>query len=89
MNQFYFSWVCFVNSSNATSLHSRCIGGGGGVKVCHSNSRLNRIDRILIPLRYTFFSGSPPVKNFGVKHAWPRAISGWVIDREVFPGVHK
>jgi hypothetical protein len=25
-------------------------------------------DRILIPPRYTFFSGSPPAKNSGVKH---------------------
>jgi hypothetical protein len=47
------------------------------------------IDRILIPPRYTFFSGSPPAKNPGVKRAWPRAISGWVVDREVFSGVHK
>jgi hypothetical protein len=54
-----------------------------------SVSRLNRIDRILIPPRYTFFSGSPPTKNSGVKRDWPGAISGWVTDPEVFPGVHK
>jgi hypothetical protein len=30
-------------------------------------SWLNRIDRILIPPRYTFFSGSPPTKNYRVK----------------------
>jgi hypothetical protein len=39
--------------------------------------------------RYTFFSGSTPAKNSGVKRAWPRAISGWVTDQEVFPGVNK
>jgi hypothetical protein len=33
----------------------------------------NRIDRIFIPLMYTFFFGSPRVKNSGVKHAWSRA----------------
>jgi hypothetical protein len=49
----------------------------------------NRIDRILISSRYTFFFRSPPVKNSGVKRACPEAISGWVIDREVSPGVHK
>jgi hypothetical protein len=47
------------------------------------------IDRIPIPSRYTFFSGSPPAKNFGIQRAWPRAILGWVIDLEVFLGVHK
>jgi hypothetical protein len=55
----------------------------------HPISRLNRIDRILIPLRYTFFFGSPPVKNSGVKRVWPGVISGWVINREVFMSVHK
>jgi hypothetical protein len=44
--------------------------------LCHPGSRLNRIDRILIPPRYTFFFGSPPAKNFGVKRAWLGAISG-------------
>jgi hypothetical protein len=52
-------------------------------------SRLNRIDRILIPPRYTFFSGSLPAKNSGVKRAWLGAISGWVTDRDVFLGVHE
>jgi hypothetical protein len=47
------------------------------------------IDRILIPLRYTFFFRSPPAKNFGVKRAWPGAILEWVTDREVFPGAHE
>jgi hypothetical protein len=28
------------------------------------DSRLNRIDRILIPTKYTFFFESPPAKNF-------------------------
>jgi hypothetical protein len=32
-------------------------------KVWHPDSRLNRIDRILIPLRYTFFFRSPTEKN--------------------------
>jgi hypothetical protein len=50
---------------------------------------LNRIDRILIPLRYTFFFGSPPAKNPDVKRVWPGAISGPVTDRKVFPSVHK
>jgi hypothetical protein len=43
------------------------------------------INRILISPRYTFFFGSPTVKNSGVKCAWPEAILGWVTDREVFP----
>jgi hypothetical protein len=47
------------------------------------------IDRILIPSRYTFFSRSPTEKNSEVKHAWPRAISGWVTDQKVFLGAHK
>jgi hypothetical protein len=52
---------------------------------------LNRIDRILIPPRYTFFFGSSPVKNPGVKRAWPGAISGWVTDQITLQdlGVHK
>jgi hypothetical protein len=49
----------------------------------------DRINRILIPPRYTFFSGSPTAKNLRVKHAWPRAISGWVTNQKVFLGVHK
>jgi hypothetical protein len=64
------------------------------MKYCHTwlwypDSRLNRIDRILILSRYTFFSESSHVKNFRVKRAWPGAISGWVTNREVFPDVHK
>jgi hypothetical protein len=55
----------------------------------YPDSRLNRIDRILIPSRYTFFSESSTVKNSRVKRVWLGAISGWVTDREVFPGVHK
>jgi hypothetical protein len=51
-----------------------------------TSPRLNRINSILIPLSCNFFSGSPSVKNFRVKRAWPGAISGWVTDREVFPG---
>jgi hypothetical protein len=47
------------------------------------------IDRILIPPSYTFFCGSPPAKNSGVKRVWPRAILGWVTDREVFFDVYK
>jgi hypothetical protein len=35
------------------------------------------------------FFGSPTVKNSRVKRVWLRAISRWVIDREVFLGVHK
>jgi hypothetical protein len=51
-----------------------------------TSPRLNRINSILIPLSCNFFSGSPSTKNSTVKRAWPRAISGWVTDREVFPG---
>jgi hypothetical protein len=47
---------------------------------------LNRIDRILIPTRCNFFSGSSFPENFQVKRAWPRAIWGWVTDRELDPG---
>jgi hypothetical protein len=47
------------------------------------------VDRILITLRYTFFSRSLTIKNSGVKRAWPIAILGWVTDREVFPDAHK
>jgi hypothetical protein len=52
-----------------------------------TSPRLNRINSILIPLSCNFFSGSPSAKNSRVKRAWPGAISGWVTDREVFPGV--
>jgi hypothetical protein len=45
--------------------------------------------RILIPQRYTFFSGSPTAKNSRVQYAWPGAISGWVVDWEIFLGVHE
>jgi hypothetical protein len=51
-----------------------------------TSSRLNRINSILIPLSCNFFSESPSAKNSRVKRAWPGAILGWVIDREVFPG---
>jgi hypothetical protein len=51
-----------------------------------TSPRLNRINSILIPLSCNFFSGSPSAKNSRVKRAWPEAISGWVTDREVFPG---
>jgi hypothetical protein len=60
---------------------------GGGL--WHIGSRLNRIYRILISPRYTFFSGSPYAKNSGVKRAWPGAILGWVTNPEVFPGVRE
>jgi hypothetical protein len=50
---------------------------------------LTRIDRILIPPRYIFFSESPPAKNSRVKRVWHGAISGWVTDREVFSGAHE
>jgi hypothetical protein len=53
------------------------------------DSRLNRIDRILIPLRYIFFFVSPPANNSEVKHTWPGAILGWVTDRKVFLGAHE
>jgi hypothetical protein len=47
----------------------------------------NRIDRIFILSRYIFFIRSPIANNSEVKHAWPRAISKWVTDWEVFPNV--
>jgi hypothetical protein len=53
---------------------------------CNIPPRLNRINSILIPPSCNFFSGSSSAKNFRVKRAWPEAISGWVTDREVFPG---
>jgi hypothetical protein len=33
----------------------------------HPGSRINRIDRILIPLRYTFFFENPTIKNSEAK----------------------
>jgi hypothetical protein len=33
----------------------------------HPGSRINRIDRILIPLRYIFFSRNPTIKNSEAK----------------------
>jgi hypothetical protein len=47
------------------------------------------INRILIPLRYTFFFESLIIKNSDVKRVWSRAILGHVTDREVFPSAHK
>jgi hypothetical protein len=34
------------------------------------------IAKILMPLRYIFFSGTSHAKNFGVKRVWPEAILG-------------
>jgi hypothetical protein len=47
---------------------------------------INRIDRILIPSKYTFFFRSSTTKNSGVKHVWHGAILRWVTDRKVFLG---
>jgi hypothetical protein len=52
--------------------------------VWHPSSMLNKIDRILIASRYTFFSRSPTINNSRIKHAWPGAILGWMTDRDVF-----
>jgi hypothetical protein len=49
----------------------------------------NKIDRVLIPPRYTLFSGSSTTKNSWNKRACSREISGWVTNREVFLGTHK
>jgi hypothetical protein len=38
------------------------------------------IDRRLVTPRFTFFSGSPPAKIFGVYRALPEEILGWVAD---------
>jgi hypothetical protein len=40
----------------------------------------NRIVRILMPPRYSFYSESPTTKNSRIKCAWPGAILGRVID---------
>jgi hypothetical protein len=50
---------------------------------------LNRIDKILIPPRYTFLFRSPTTNNSRVKRAWPEANSGCVAVWEIFPGVHE
>jgi hypothetical protein len=57
--------------------------------MCHLDSRLNRIDIILIPSRYIFFSRSPTVKNSVVKHIWFEGSSGWVSNGEVFVDAYK
>jgi hypothetical protein len=49
--------------------------GQGGMFLAWG-SKLNRIDRILIPPRYTFFFRSSPAKNSRVKRAWLEAILG-------------
>jgi hypothetical protein len=59
------------------------------LRLWHSDSRLNRIDRILIPSGYIFFSRNPTTKNSGVKCAWLRVILGWVTDWEVFSSAYK
>jgi hypothetical protein len=56
---------------------------------CDIPLNLNMINRILILLRYIFFFEISPANNFKVKHVCPGAISEWMIDREVFLGVHK
>jgi hypothetical protein len=40
----------------------------------YSGSRLNRINRVFIPIRCIFFFGSPSRKNLQVKRAWLGAI---------------
>jgi hypothetical protein len=72
-----------------TYVRLRLIDGDVGVDCAIMAQGLIGFDRTLIPLRYTFFSESSSVKNFGVKRVWLGAISGWVTDREVFPGVYK
>ena len=57
-----------------------------GVSMCHPVPGLNRINRILIPTSYNFFSGSRSPNNSEVKRAWPGEIWGWVTDPEVLPG---
>jgi hypothetical protein len=55
----------------------------------HPDSRLNTIDRVLIPPKYTSFFGSPTTKNLGVKRVRSGAISAWVTGRDVILSVHK
>jgi hypothetical protein len=50
-------------------LTDRDVGLLRGVNCDILTKGFNRIDRILIPPRYTFFSESTTVKNFGVKRA--------------------
>jgi hypothetical protein len=50
---------------------------------------LNRIKRVLIPIRCIFFFGSLSQKNLWIKRAWPRAILRWLTNREVFSSVHE
>ena len=70
----------------------------GGVLPKHPDPRLNRINRIFIPISCNFFSGSRSpknsevisksrsLKNSEVKRAWPGAIWGRVTNREVLSG---
>jgi hypothetical protein len=50
---------------------------------------LNRIDRILIPSMYTFFSESSIIKNSEVKCAWSGIILRWVTDQKFFSNTQK
>jgi hypothetical protein len=56
---------------------------------CDILTQGNMVVRILIPPKYTFFFGSPTVKNSRVKCTCLRAILGWVNDREIFLCVYK
>ena len=50
---------------------------------------LIRDGRLLIPIRNSFFSGSPFGKNSKVKRAQLGVISGWVTDQKLLPGAHR
>jgi hypothetical protein len=69
-----------------TCLYTQRVHGHFWGKAGVTSPQLNRINSILIPLSCNFFFGSPSAKNSRVKRGWPGAISGWVTDREVFPG---
>jgi hypothetical protein len=61
------AWDGFLGCRHLALLGLAAIPRGGDVEeLCEILAqRLNRIDRILIPPRYTFFSRSPTVKNSG------------------------
>jgi hypothetical protein len=79
----YMCWLCSRFAKNRSSWSWRRTPFRGssvtrrsskGCELWHLGSRLSRIDSILLPPRYTFFSRSPHAKNFWVKCALPEAI---------------
>jgi hypothetical protein len=87
----YWAWEALWGSQHTLYLCGDCSTCRSSIRcvLWHLGSRLNRIDKIFIPLRYTLFSRCPTVKKFGLKHAWSRAILGRMTDREVLSDAHK